>query len=105
MIDTVGKFIQLILEDAEESYERDTTCVARWWHRNNATQLYLSPDLFSRLLREEGILGSPNQISLVGIVVRNQKHPKICTDFTIDMHEHYQIGYDAQSRGLSPSDS
>jgi len=100
---TVKNFIQRMLEDVERSYENDTNCVSRWWHRNDSTQVYLSPDLFSRLLREEGVSESPNQISLVGIVVKNQKHPKINTDFAIDVHEHYPVGYDASHCGLTPS--
>jgi len=100
MVDTVRRFISDIVGLVEDSYERDVDMFSRWWHRDDISKVYLSQDLFDRLMEEEGLEGEGRRIVVADARVVREAHPQVDMDFVVDFHGHYPIGYRPSQYGL-----
>ena len=100
MVDTIREFIRQMMPDAAESYEDHAGGLSRWLHKNKPTKIYLSHELFSRVSDEEGIPNRPDRFNLGRLVIIDGGHPDMLSDFVIDVHGHFPVGYDPYHYGL-----
>lgn len=107
---TVAEFVDAIL--AEEittgGYTSHKGRLSRWLRRNEANSVFLSPNLFERWVREQGISRSCEEgHSLYGGRIRfvNGQPEGTNCDVTLDIHGHYRVGFGSTSNGLLPEDT
>ena|SRR3989344_2443827 len=105
MADTVREFVLEMVELAESAYESNANKAFKRAHEGVPNQVYLSPELFSRLQREEKISGPQDQMTLDGLVIKNQLHPEVDMDLTVEVHGFAPVGYNPIPCGLNPSNS